>query len=619
MIVTLVILAFANRCYGTFTIDNLQPMSSDLVDAASEIISNHFKSNAVTINFISALTNETKCERSFLINNLIAQCDVVFVEDIDVITKRHRLYNVIFIDTFQSFLRLFRRLTSKYFVIDGYFLMIFINGPIDELGEITKSLWNNFIFNVAFLAQTEYELNISTFIPFSKPKCDNENCIQNCGDTKPVVIDVFNKTFTKNKDFFPNKMENFFNCPVKVVTFNCPPMMMIKYDEDKNFDFKGPDGEMLKLLSKKLNFKIDLIHISDLIRWGALYENGTSKGAIAMVINKEADLTLGMYTITYLRTRFMTSSHLYYSVPFIVIVPPGAPLSPFEKLFRPFQIDVWTLLLITFATAVGVVTFVKFQSPRVRNFVFGAGNRSPYLNILNAFVGGSLTSMPTKNFARTLLMMFFLFSIVKRTLYQGALFQFLQSDDRSKEVQSIDELVEEDFDVYMMASSLEHTQNMKFRDQRVVVTGTVLEERKRETSNPRSKFAVTSSFEQILYFNKMNYKTMTLTVCKEYLFTFQYGIYMRKNSYLEQAFNKQISSYKTSGLIDFWASFFIDMKFFNMKMSYDGPRKLSIEQLLGGFELLFFGYVIGFIIYIFEILSKRMRLRRLQRIIEFFT
>lgn len=216
-------------------------------------------------------------------------------------------------------------------------------------------------------------------------------------------------------------------------------------------------------------------------------------------------------------------------------------------------------------------------------------------------------------------MMFLLFSIVKRTLYQGALFQFLQSDDRNKEVQSIDELVQENFEVFMMPSSLEHTQNMKFRNKRVVVNSTTIELRKRQTVEPTFKGAVTSSIEQILYFNKMNYKNMTLTVCKEYLFTFQYGIYFRKNSYLEEVFNNKISILKSSGLIDFWASDYISSKFLNIKLRDASPRKLSIEQLMGGFEVLFIGFSVGSAILLCELVSKCLRLRRLQNLIEFFT
>lgn len=347
-------------------------------------------------------------------------------------------------------------------------------------------------------------------------------------------------------------------------------------------------------------------------------ENGTATGAMKMVMNNKADLTIGMYSITYLRSKYMTASEFYYSVPFILIVPPGKPFSPFEKLFRPFKITVWIVLLITFITAALVVTIVKFQSNSTRNFVFGTDNKSPYLNILNVFVGGSLHLLPKRNFARFLLMTFLLFSIVKRTLYQGALFQFLQADDRNKEVQSIDELMAKKFEVYMMPSSIEHTQNMKFRDKRVVVNSTILAIKQQQTMNPLSLGAVSSSLEQVLYFNKKNYKNMTLTVCKEYLFTFQYGIYFRKNSYLEEVFNEKISMLKSSGLIDFWASDYINIKYLNIKLRDGSPKKLNIERLWGGFEVLFIGLTIGSIILVIEAVSVWLRMRKLQQLIEFF-
>jgi hypothetical protein len=183
-----------------------------------------------------------------------------------------------------------------------------------------------------------------------------------------------------------------------------------------------------------------------------------------MIINKTQELTIGMYTISYLRRQFMTSSEFYYAAPFVLVVPPGTPLTSFEKLFRPFQLQVWILLLLTFVIAFIVVTALKFRDKKMQSFLFGHGNRSPYLNILIGFVGGSQTILPRRNFARSLLMMYLLFCLVKRSLYQGALFQFLQIDDRHSEIQSIDELVEKNFKVYMLQSSMEHTVNMKFKD-----------------------------------------------------------------------------------------------------------------------------------------------------------
>ncbi|KAL7029686.1 hypothetical protein ACKWTF_006320 [Chironomus riparius] len=497
-----------------------------------------------------------------------------------------------------------------------------------EIQEISKLLWSIFVYNIDFLlvdVDNINKINLLTFIPFLK--CENRSCRYEqkevCGNTKPVIINQYvNGSFQLKSNYFPEKISNLHQCPVKIVTFNCPPMMMINYsvsnDGLESFKLFGVDGEMTNTLAEELNFKIDLYHISDLIRWGSLSPNGTSKGALKMIIENEADLTVGMYTITYLRTLFMATSESYYSVPFILIVPPGSPFSSFEKLFRPFQLFVWIFLLLTFIIAFIVILIIKLQKNSVRAFVFGRGNRSPFLNVLIAFVGGSQTQLPQRNFARTLLMIYLLFCLVKRSLYQGALFQFLQVDDRHNEIQSIDELVEKDFKVFMLPSSLEHTQNMKFKDKRKWVNATVLLDKRAETTDPLAKHAVSSSLEQVSYYNKLNYRDNTLTVCKEYLFTFQYGIYFRKNSYLVKSFNRKISLFKTSGLIDFWASDYISNTYLNIKKESDGPRMLNVEQLMGGFQVLLIGIITASILFICEVIARKCRISLMQRFFRFF-
>lgn len=264
-LVTLVAVAFCSD--GMHTNEDLKASSIDLLNAADEIISRSFKQSAVTINFIISLRDETKRERSILINNLVARCDVVVVEDAAAITQRHRLYNVIFIDNFKSFLRLIRQMSAKTFVIDGFYLVIFVEGQIPEMAQITKLLWSIFIYNVDFLVEAETGLSLLTFLPFLKTNCVDEKCEKRCGDSTPVVLHSFkrNQSFV-GKSFFPEKMNNLYKCPIKVVTFNCPPMMTIHYDENKKIKLGGIDGEMLKTLAEIFNFEIDLFHISDTIR-----------------------------------------------------------------------------------------------------------------------------------------------------------------------------------------------------------------------------------------------------------------------------------------------------------------------------------------------------------------
>lgn len=262
----------SSLCDSTlFNVDDSETTKSDLLDAVDEVLSNSFKSSAVTINFIVSLSDETKVESNILINNLVSRCDVVFIEDVQFITQRQRLHNVIFIDDFKSFLRLSQRMSSNNFVIDGYFLIVLVNGPIEEMSDITRWLWSVFIYKVDFVVEQDTVTSLITFLPFSQPPdcLNNENCKTRCDDSTPIVVQTFQGSSQTKKNYFPEKISNMFQCPVKVVTFNCPPMMMIRYDEARNYELQGADGEMLKVLAEILNFKIDLIHISDSIRFVA--------------------------------------------------------------------------------------------------------------------------------------------------------------------------------------------------------------------------------------------------------------------------------------------------------------------------------------------------------------
>lgn len=253
---------------------------SDLLNAASDIILSDFAWKTGAINFIIALNNETKYEWNFLINDFIVENSgraTIYIEDTNFIRKRQRFYNILIVDTYKSFLNIYSKISTDTFVIDGFYLMICINRlNFMEIQEISKLLWNIFVYNIDFLLVDENninKINLLTFIPFLK--CETSSCKYEqkevCGNTKPVIINQYvNGSFQLKTSHFPEKISNLHQCPLKIVTFNCPPMMMINYtvsnDGLKSFKLFGVDGEMTNTLAEELNFKIDLYHISDLIR-----------------------------------------------------------------------------------------------------------------------------------------------------------------------------------------------------------------------------------------------------------------------------------------------------------------------------------------------------------------
>ena len=116
---------------------------------------------------------------------------------------------------------------------------------------------------------------------------------------------------------------------------------------------------------------------------------------------------------------------------------------------------------------------------------------------------------------------------------------------------------------------------------------------------------MTSSLERVVYLNQVNYQNYTFMVCKEYLLTFQFGIYFRKNSYLTHNMNKHISEYQTNGLLNNWERTFMDYKYLKQPPAKKDPKKLKLDTLMGGFEILFLGFVSGLFLLLMEIISLK--------------
>ena len=82
--------------------------------------------------------------------------------------------------------------------------------------------------------------------------------------------------------------------------------------------------------------------------------------------------------------------------------------------------------------------------------------------MVEVFLGGTLKeqTLPTKNFARTLLMIFILYSLIIRTVYQGSLVRNLQSENRKPSVTNIDEMIEKGYTLYLKAAGIEFIEQM---------------------------------------------------------------------------------------------------------------------------------------------------------------
>lgn len=161
-------------------------------------------------------------------------------------------------------------------------------------------------------------------------------------DTTPKLINVFkNGRFTHDiRSFFPEKMNNLQKFTIQVATVKSMPYVFAKQTKKRDYHLHGKDISFIETVAKQLNFKID--------SQAHFYQNGTIDGAFQTLFEGKADLVLTSLGMREKLLNFFDASDAYNSEKLVLIIPPGAKFTSFEKLAYLFSLMVWILISIGF-------------------------------------------------------------------------------------------------------------------------------------------------------------------------------------------------------------------------------------------------------------------------------
>lgn len=170
---------------------------------------------------------------------------------------------------------------------------------------VFNGFWEKSITNVLFLVSDKQRTTFYTFYAYS---------VGFCGSPQPFAHNYFwhsaasgNSTdkepattgFQFDRPLFPKKCRNFYNCPIKVATFEFPPFIMLsqlfkdnhnKRTNHSNTFFDGIEGTIVRVLSQRLNFMPILVSPEDNERWGACDKAETNcNGSLKLVSERVLD------------------------------------------------------------------------------------------------------------------------------------------------------------------------------------------------------------------------------------------------------------------------------------------------------------------------------------------
>lgn len=444
LIIGKIFLILINSATGKLTEFSNYDTNLDLVKAVAQGTEEISLKNLQTVNLIMPECLNCLKLQDFKENLLNFHPDLVYrqetSEKIQIISRRRRAGNAFIIQTFEDFMKIYEKLSSKMFKFNGFYLVVLVAGEISEIENIFNLFLKLQIFNINIIyADKTGSVLVKTFFPFNPG---------GCLDPTPVLINEFKNGISLNQSqFFTHKLKNLHKCPIRVsVAKESPPYIIAKASSNKSFQLSGIDINFVETLADKFNFSFFLTFIGET---GVVLDNGTSTGAFQALSEHKADLTVSGWLMRNLRSKFFDSSTSYVSDVVVLAIPSGEDFTSLEKLFYPYSKNVWLLVFVCFVVGFLMILVVNRQSKTVQNFVFGTGVKTPYLNLFIGFIGDSQNILPRRNFARFLLMVFLLYSLIMRSLYQGCFYDLLKSNKKHSEVQSMQEMVHKKFFFYV--------------------------------------------------------------------------------------------------------------------------------------------------------------------------
>ncbi|CAG9805378.1 unnamed protein product [Chironomus riparius] len=502
-------------------------------------------------------------------------------------------YTVLIVDDIKSFRITKFFITAETFNFSGFHVIILINGAISNVHEIFDHFWTNNLFNVMALMNLNQTTVLLNFEPYKDP--------QKCGDTSPKIINTFNFGKFVAPIVLKKRFYNMNQCPITVTTLSDAVAVLKEPRLDGTFSLRGHEINFIKTIANMLNFTLNLKFRDGISQWGIIYENGTCTLGFADLKSKKTDILMGNMYLKESRLKYFGNSMPYMNYPLFFVLSPEDKLSWIEKLSSPFKIEIWIVLLLMFLFGIIVISVLNLKYKLLTVYVYGKGVNNAALNMIGVFLSQPLPILPNLNFPRFILMMFMILSLVIRSIYQGSLYKFLQSDGRHKEPQTIAELLEKDYTFIMSESNYDFV--IKYHKKMYINSKTVEEHDGMNLDKFATLYKRTASFASKLELMQysLTHENFPYKICNEHFFTVNVVLYYNKNFFLKRTIDEAIRKILNHGLLIHWMREFDRTDKWRFKDRK--PSVMTFDHLSGAFYLLLIGNVCGLIVFLVERLS----------------
>lgn len=560
LLVVLIKKITARLDFRSFEDENL---NKDMASMARTVIVEAFSNQTVLVLKFYKEENEPVVEE--MVNNVLRNVNLNHSTPIGFrIFDFHNLpklwwnspYNIFIIDSWESFKLFKSKFTITMFDYTGHYLLLWLEKEktSEDFIKVFDLFWEMYVININIITPDDSQSGVAiyTYFPFQENSCEQINF-------RKLDARIEGDLNGRNLPHFPPKLFNLFGCPLRIATYDLTPMVMIKENKNGTKYLDGIEGKLMTSLSRRMNFQIQLVQPNcPGVRRGVLFENETAtSGTQKLLLDNVVNITFGFMFISPLRLKCFGASNQYYTTKLQFIIPPQPLLSVFVRLLLPFDPYVWCLIVFVMAFCVTCRVIFHFRPQHEQVFVYGQRYKSHLIDLIALFLGGTAAKFPLRNFARSMLIIFIAYAFVIRSAYSGVSFKFLSKKIEHSPIDTIHELLKNNYSFYMIADSVEYMDNDVDLQGRYVIINDydgMLDNMKKVGF----KGALLTSQIHYLYRNRnLPVGEEKFKKTKDALMSINLGMFMKRESCILRPFNLQIQWLVESGLIEKWVTNFV--------------------------------------------------------------
>ncbi|CAG9798468.1 unnamed protein product [Chironomus riparius] len=302
------------------------------------------------------------------------------------------------------------------------------------------------------------------------------------------------------------------------------------------------------------------------------------------------------------------TSHVIENLNARMFVTPAEKYTAYEKFFLPFDLETWIFLTITFFSTFLLIFIVNRLSKSARSLVYGHKVETPIWNVIRIFFGISQTKLPSQNFPRFILIMFISFCLIFRTCFQSKFFEFMTSEPRRDPPRTIEDVIERNYSVvstkgfHAFSSRIDQlwqwqniTQISLFDFKKAFLT---------QSQNVTAKLALcVDEFNLNFIESEIKRNNDWNQLDDSVLYTHQEVFMFWSHSYYFRMYKMLIDSLIPTGIMKYLVDTYYTKKLQFEKFD-EGPKVLSVDDLLFGFKIWLGCCLISVLSFVAEILYQ---------------